>query len=187
MTYIFLYILAVTCNVPCKNRLGNAKAKDCARLKDRKLHACWDCFSISQCIVIRIVSWPQYRDTYRIVTPLINTIILFMKKQLIWVLELRKSVHYWWSSILFSPECKELTSMLDPLLYRWGVPPVVIRCVHWTMQMWVLQTWIIAQGPDILMRCLNFFSWEECRCLFPGRSPRESAETAIWSLLNYFM
>ena len=136
-------------------------------------------------IAIRIVSWPTRIVT--IVTPLINTIILFMKKQLIWVLELRKSVHYWWSSILFSPECKELTSMLDPLLYRWGVPPVVIRCVHWTMQMWVLQTWIIAQGPDILMRCLNFFSWEECRCLFPGRSPRESAETAIWSLLNYFM
>ena len=38
------------------------------------------------------------------------------KKQLIWVFEWRKSVHYWWSYILFSPECKELTSMLDPLL-----------------------------------------------------------------------
>ena len=34
-----------------------------------------------------------------------------MKNQLIWV----KSVHYWWSYILFSPERKELTSMLDPL------------------------------------------------------------------------
>ena len=43
-----------------------------------------------------------------------------MKNQLIWVFEWRKSVHYWWSYILFSPECKELTSMLDPLLYRWG-------------------------------------------------------------------
>ena len=75
-----------------------------------------------------------------------------MKKQLIWVFELRKSVHYWWSYILFSPECKELTSMLDPLLYRWGVPPVVIRCVHWTMQMGVLQTWIKALGLDIVMR-----------------------------------
>ena len=74
-----------------------------------------------------------------------------MKKQSIWVFEWRKSVHYWWSSILFSPECKELTSMLDPLLYRWAVPPVVIRCVHWTMQMWVLQTWIIAQGSAIVM------------------------------------
>ena len=63
-----------------------------------------------------------------------------MKKQLIWVFEWRKSVHYWWSYILFSPECKELTSMLDPLLYRWGVPPVVIRCVHWTMHREVLQT-----------------------------------------------
>ena len=66
--------------------------------------------------------------------------------------EWRKSVHYGWSYILFSPECKELTSMLDPLLYRWGVPPVVIRCVHWTMQMWVLQTWIKAQGLAIVMK-----------------------------------
>ena len=41
--------------------------------------------------------------------------------------------------------------MLDPLLYRWGVPPVVIRCVHWTMQLWVLETWVIAQGPAIVM------------------------------------
>ena len=69
-----------------------------------------------------------------------------MKKQSIWVFEWRKSVHYWWSYISFSPECKELTSMLDPLLYRWGVPPVVIRCVHWTMQRGVLQTWIKALG-----------------------------------------
>ena len=74
-----------------------------------------------------------------------------MKKQSIWVFQWRKSVHYWWSYILFSPECKELTSMLDPLLYRWGVPPVVIRCVHWTMQMWVLQTWIKALGLYIVM------------------------------------
>ena len=73
-----------------------------------------------------------------------------MKKQSIWVFEWRKSVHYWWSYISFSPECKELTSMLDPLLYRWGVPPVVIRCVHWTMQMWVLQTWIKALGLAIV-------------------------------------
>ena len=76
-----------------------------------------------------------------------------MKKQSIWVFQWRKSVHYWWSYILFSPECKELTSMLDPLLYRWGVPPVVIRCVHWTMQMWVLQTWIKALGLYIVMNC----------------------------------
>ena len=74
-----------------------------------------------------------------------------MKKQSIWVFQWRKSVHYWWSYILFSPECKELTSMLDPLLYRWGVPPVVIRCVHWTRQMWVLQTWIKALGLYIVM------------------------------------
>ena len=74
-----------------------------------------------------------------------------MKKQLIWVFEWRKSVHYWWNYISFSPECKELTSMLDPLLYMWGVPPVVIRCVHRTMQMWVLQTWIKAQGIAIVM------------------------------------
>ena len=42
--------------------------------------------------------------------------------------------------------------MLDPLLYRWGVPPVVIRCVHWTMQMGVLLTLIMAQSTDIVMR-----------------------------------
>ena len=41
--------------------------------------------------------------------------------------------------------------MLDPLLYRWGVPPVVIMCVHWTMQMWVLQAWIKALGLYIVM------------------------------------
>ena len=41
--------------------------------------------------------------------------------------------------------------MLDPLLYRWGVPPVVIRCVHWTMQMGVLLTWIMAQSTAIVM------------------------------------
>ena len=74
-----------------------------------------------------------------------------MKKQSIWVFEWRKSVHYWWSYISFSPECKELTSMLDPLLYRWGVPPVVIRCVHWTMQRGVLQTWIKALGLANIM------------------------------------
>ena len=94
-----------------------------------------------------------------------------MKKQLIWVFKCRKSVHYWWSYILFSQECKELTSMLDPLLYRWGVPPVVIRCVHWTMQMWVLQTWIIAQGPVIVMQC-NYlpFPWFRCYifCIDPS-------------------
>ena len=75
-----------------------------------------------------------------------------MEKQWIWVFEWRKSVHYWWSYILFSPECNELTSRLDPLLYRWGVPPVVIRCVHWTMQMGVLPTWIMAQSTAIVMR-----------------------------------
>ena len=74
-----------------------------------------------------------------------------MKKQLIWVFELRKSVHYWWSCIWFAPECKELTCMLDPLIYRWGVPPVVIRCVHWTIQRGVLQTWLTALGPAVVM------------------------------------
>ena len=70
---------------------------------------------------------------------------------MIWVFEWRKSVHYWWSYILFSPEYKELTSMLDPLLCRWSVPPVVIRCVHWTMQREVLQTWITTQSPAIVI------------------------------------
>ena len=68
-----------------------------------------------------------------------------MKKKSIWVLEWRKSVHYRGSHILFAPECKELTCMLDPLLYRWGVPP------HWTMQSGVLQTWITIQSPVVVM------------------------------------
>ena len=84
-----------------------------------------------------------------------------MKKQSIWVFEWRKSVHYWWSYILFSPECKELTSMLDPLLYRWGVPPVVIRCVHWTMQSGVLQTWIKALGLANVM-FISIFLMKMC-------------------------
>ena len=79
-----------------------------------------------------------------------------MKKQLIWVFESRKSVHYWWSYISFAPECKELTCIQDPLSYRWGVPPVVIRCVDWTMQREVLQTWITPQRPTILMYMVLF-------------------------------
>ena len=94
-----------------------------------------------------------------------------MKKQLIWVLEWRKSVHYWWSYILFAPECKGLTCMLDPLLYRWGVPPVVIRCVHWTMQSGVLQTWITIQSPVVVMISQQYCDLEwsirssEVRCI----------------------
>ena len=97
-----------------------------------------------------------------------------MKKQSIWVFEWRKSVHYWWSYILFSPECKELTSMLDPLLYRWGVPPVVIRCVHWTMQSGVPQTcikalglanvmtWTIVDSSFILPYSVSWQQWIKC-------------------------
>ena len=55
----------------------------------------------------------------------INTNILFMKKQLIWVLESRKSLHYWWSHISFAPECKELTCMLD-LYYTGGVSHLLL-------------------------------------------------------------
>ena len=43
--------------------------------------------------------------------------------------------------------------MLDPLLYRWSVAPVVIRSVHWTMQREVLQTLITSQSPAIVMSC----------------------------------
>ena len=53
--------------------------------------------------------------------------------------------------IIFS-RLQELTSMLDPLIYRWSVAPVVIRCVHWTMQREVLQTWITSQSPAIVMK-----------------------------------
>ena len=47
--------------------------------------------------------------------------------------ESRKSVHYWWSYISFAPECKEVTCMLRPSVTQVVVPPVVIRCVHWTL------------------------------------------------------
>ena len=50
--------------------------------------------------------------------------------------------------------------MLDPPLYRWGVPPVVIRCVHWTMQMGVLLTWIMTQSTAIVMKAtLKLLCW----------------------------
>ena len=101
-----------------------------------------------------------------------------MKKQSIWVFQWRKSVHYWWSYILFSPECKELTSMLDPLLYRWGVPPVVIRCVHWTMQMWVLQTWIKALGLYIVMGRDSVSNHQPHDCLFNRFFRRRLKETS---------
>ena len=66
---------------------------------------------------------------------------------------------YWWICILFSPECKELTSMLDPLLYMWGVPPVVIRCVHWTICKWgTTDYWI--QIIDVFAHMtLTFGGW----------------------------
>ena len=56
--------------------------------------------------------------------------------------------------------------MLDPLLYRWSVAPVVIRCVHWTMQREVLQTWITSQGPAIVMNILlpNWFVLLRLNC-----------------------
>ena len=44
-----------------------------------------------------------------------------------------------------------------PSIIQGGVPPIVIRCVHRTMQMWVLQTWIKAQGLAIVMSDRN--SW----------------------------
>ena len=50
---------------------------------------------------------------YQNILPLINTNVLFTKKQLIWVFESRKSIHYWWSYISFAPECKELTSIIQ--------------------------------------------------------------------------
>ena len=82
-----------------------------------------------------------------------------MEKQLIWVFESRKSVHYWWSYISFAPERKKLTCMLGLLLYRWGVPPAVIRCVHWIMQREVLQTWITPQSPAIVMTGTPCRAW----------------------------
>ena len=46
-----------------------------------------------------------------------------MKRQLIWVFESRKSVHYWWSYVSFASECKELTCMLDvPSIIQVGCP-----------------------------------------------------------------
>ena len=51
-----------------------------------------------------------------------NTNILFMEKQLIWVFESRKSVHYEWSYISFAPECKDLPCMLRPSIIQVGCP-----------------------------------------------------------------
>ena len=87
----------------------------------------------------------------------INTIILFMKKKTInlsvWMKEictLLVKLH-----IIFSRMQRINQHARSSIIYRWGVPPVVIRCVHWTMQMWVLQTWIIAQGLAIVMEVLK--------------------------------
>ena len=86
--------------------------------------------------------------------------------------EWRRSVHYWWSYILFSPECRVMLYWWSYILFspecrvnqharpstiQVGCPPVVIRCVHWTMQMWVLQTRIIAQGLAIVMNPNSIF------------------------------
>ena len=110
-----------------------------------------------------------------------------MEKQLIWVFEWRKSVHYWWSYILFSPECKELTSMLDPLLYRWGVPPVVIRCVHWTMQMGVLLTWIMAQSTAIVMSIIPLIVWSPASAgEGDGVLPSKASNRLISSPIRWF-
>ena len=58
--------------------------------------------------------------------------------------------------------------MLDPLLYRWGVPPVVIRCVHWTMQMGVLLTWIMAQSTVIVMVKFDKYKHKENKWITHG-------------------
>ena len=49
--------------------------------------------------------------------------------------------------IIFS-RMQRVNQHARPSIIQVGCPT---WCVHWTMQMWVLQTWIIAQGPDILM------------------------------------
>ena len=49
------------------------------------------------------------------------------------------------------PQNAELTCMLDLLLYRCGIPPVVIRCVHWPMQKGVMQT--------VFTKFIGHFRW----------------------------
>ena len=89
-----------------------------------------------------------------------------MKKQLIWVFEWRKSVYYWWSHILFSPECKELTSMLDPLLYscyqvcaldhaNGGTADLDYSsglCHRNVFDNWPVESWIIKYASQLALR-----------------------------------
>ena len=88
---------------------------------------------------------------------------------------------------------KTETTVAPPLrenreLYRWGVPPVVIRCVHWTMQMWVLQTWIKALGLYIVMflgACRSHF-WGDIimTCLDNWCAPGVYVKRPYWFLRN---
>ena len=102
-----------------------------------------------------------------------------MKKQLIWCLN--KGNLYTIGLVTYHLlQNAELTCMLDPLSYRWGVPPVVIRCVHWTMQSAVLQTWNITQSPTIVMQQYSSLSetglsWTKflsIPCLLMSGSPK---------------
>ena len=49
-----------------------------------------------------------------------------------------------------------------PSIIQVGVPPVVIRCVHWTIQRWVLQTCINPQSPTIVMTTKHNHSSVTC-------------------------
>ena len=72
------------------------------------------------------------------------------------MLEWRKSVHYWWSYILFAPECKELTCMLDPLLLQVGCPTCCYQVCALDHEREVQQTWITIQSPVVVMNFLEY-------------------------------
>ena len=82
------------------------------------------------------------------------------------VLQSSKSVHYWWSYILFATKCKGLTSMQEPLSYRRDISFVVISCVPWTMQRGAQPHCIIPHSPanvvNYLEQYLGFFFFKGC-------------------------
>ena len=62
-----------------------------------------------------------------------------MKKQLIWVFGRRKSVHYWWSYILFVPECKELI-VIWCIIYAFFCDDISCHIFNYNIHHW--KTWI---------------------------------------------
>ena len=107
----------------------------------------------------------------------INTDVLFMKKQLIWLFESRKSVRYWWSYTSFAPECKEWQSLQI-------APSRVYPKKSTTRPIWLNGLYYNLTHPINLMRVVLdwiYTSWKEalrfsimlylCLYIYYGNSP----------------